>query len=314
MKINLNRLKNLHLAVIFLMVAFVVTTGCKANKAAKAAAKSLVEATAPEEPAQQNKSDLIDIQESKGDNFDDSGDKDRAKSEMTKADKKAKKKALEQEVKSANDIKKDFEKAKKKRLKKSNSETFNEEIVHLAKVDSIVDARIDLYADSINIFYKNKYKNEVYAKFFNTVPPGYDATVNNFTYTSDEEVMETLKDVKSLPSDVKDKDLPVITFDFGEYQLTADSKEKLKRIAKYLIENPKVNMVIEGHTVNKGSEEANFKLGLNRADVIKNHLVFYYRISEYRLGTESKGDQFPAGLKGNSNSLNRRVEFLLVRF
>jgi peptidoglycan-associated lipoprotein len=79
--------------------------------------------------------------------------------------------------------------------------------------------------------------------------------------------------------------------------------------AKFLATRPAVQIVLEGHTDERGTREYNIALGQNRAEVVKRTLLLYgVRPSQIRL--ISYGEEKPA-VMGHSESAwakNRRVE------
>lgn len=70
----------------------------------------------------------------------------------------------------------------------------------------------------------------------------------------------------------------------------------------------KINCI--GHTCDRGTDDANMKVGLQRAEAAKDYLV-KNGIASDRISTESKGSREPM-VPNNSEEnrrLNRRVEF-----
>lgn len=68
-------------------------------------------------------------------------------------------------------------------------------------------------------------------------------------------------------------DIYGIYFDINKYEIKPESYPVIDQIAKYLKENPKTRIMIEGHTDNTGSDRLNQLLSENRAKAIKDALV-----------------------------------------
>ncbi len=105
-----------------------------------------------------------------------------------------------------------------------------------------------------------------------------------------------------------------IFFDFDQFTLTDAARRVLAQNAKYLAANSGVQVVIEGHCDDRGSDEYNLALGESRALAAKSYLESL-GISPSRLSVISYGEEKPldAGTGEASWSRNRRAEFKAVR-
>ncbi len=105
-------------------------------------------------------------------------------------------------------------------------------------------------------------------------------------------------------------DLEMIHFDYDKYTIKSEFEGVLKKHAEWLKTNPKTNIVIEGHTDKRGTEEYNLALGERRAIAAKNFLV-NLGISPDRISTISFGKtkQIDFGESEASYYKNRRDEF-----
>ena len=103
-----------------------------------------------------------------------------------------------------------------------------------------------------------------------------------------------------------------IYFDVGKATLKTESKPAFEQIAKYLVENPKVNCWVVGHTDADGSFETNSNLSLERAKAVKSFLTSNYGISSERLFSEGVGPLAPVASNSTEEGkqLNRRVELV----
>ncbi len=102
-----------------------------------------------------------------------------------------------------------------------------------------------------------------------------------------------------------------IHFDFDKYSIRTDAVPAMKDNAKWLQENQNVNVVVEGHCDERGTNEYNMALGERRANAAKNYLV-NLGVATGRVSTVSFGEEKPAssGHDEGAWSENRRAEFV----
>ena len=103
-----------------------------------------------------------------------------------------------------------------------------------------------------------------------------------------------------------------VYFKKGRYSLSPEAQEILKRKATWLINNPDLTVIIEGHTNNRGAKEYNFALGDRRAGAVKSFLI-RQGVESPRLIAVSYGNERPIDTskteKGKEK--NRRVHFVV---
>lgn len=101
-----------------------------------------------------------------------------------------------------------------------------------------------------------------------------------------------------------------IFFDKDSYAITNEAVQILERKAQWLLNNPEVNVVIQGHSDEKGNAEYNFALGDRRAGEVKSILIGF-GISPSRLAAVTYGRERPvtSGKNEASRAKNRRVHF-----
>jgi peptidoglycan-associated lipoprotein len=104
----------------------------------------------------------------------------------------------------------------------------------------------------------------------------------------------------------------LIHFEYDKSRLLPESKDVLKRKAKWLLANPRVNAVIEGHCDERGTNEYNMALGDRRAQSAKNYLVDL-GVPSRRLTTISYGEERPLAFGQNERAWakNRRAQFVI---
>jgi len=103
-----------------------------------------------------------------------------------------------------------------------------------------------------------------------------------------------------------------IYFDFDQASIRDDQVSQLEHDADYLKNNPTKNLVVEGNSDDRGTNEYNLALGERRALNAKNYLI-ELGISAERIRTVSFGEERPL-FEGQSEidwSQNRRDDFVL---
>lgn len=103
--------------------------------------------------------------------------------------------------------------------------------------------------------------------------------------------------------------LPSVYFDLGSSSISASNYDKIAVVGMMLKKNPDLKLTLVGNTDKTGGAESNNRLGLRRAENVRDHLVRQYGIDASRLQTESRGEADP--LANNLNSVNRRVDFVV---
>jgi peptidoglycan-associated lipoprotein len=105
--------------------------------------------------------------------------------------------------------------------------------------------------------------------------------------------------------------LQTVYFDYDRFDIRADQQEALRENAKVIQAYPQVNIQIQGHCDERGSEEYNLALGDKRARAAKDFLV-NLGISPDRLSTISFGEERPVdpGHDEAAWAKNRRDEFV----
>jgi peptidoglycan-associated lipoprotein len=116
----------------------------------------------------------------------------------------------------------------------------------------------------------------------------------------------TITDMEFFTTYIKD-----VFFDFDSFDLREDARQVLREDARALAERPKIQVVVEGHCDERGSESYNLALGDKRANVAKEFLVGQ-GISQDRIETISYGEERPFALGHDEAAWaqNRRAHFV----
>lgn len=103
-----------------------------------------------------------------------------------------------------------------------------------------------------------------------------------------------------------------IYFDFNKFDLKFESQPTVEQIAKLLKEDPKLKLMVVGHTDNVGSFASNMDLSQQRAGAVVNTLVKQQGIDKSRL--TPVGVAFACPISSNKSddgrAKNRRVELV----
>ncbi len=104
-----------------------------------------------------------------------------------------------------------------------------------------------------------------------------------------------------------------VFFETDSYQLAPESDVELKELVVFLEKNPKIRILLEGHTDNAGSEAYNMELSTNRAKAVYRFLIGQ-GIVDNRL--EYKGFGFSRPVEDNNTpegrARNRRTEVKIL--
>ena len=104
-----------------------------------------------------------------------------------------------------------------------------------------------------------------------------------------------------------------VLFATGKADVAAGALRSVDKLADFLKQNPKRNVLIEGHTDNTGAEDFNLTLSQQRADAIRSLLVAR-GVSPERVTAKGYGPKYPA--IGNDTAVgrqqNRRVEVVVL--
>ena len=105
-----------------------------------------------------------------------------------------------------------------------------------------------------------------------------------------------------------------VLFAFDSSQVESAERAKLDVVANHLRRNPGENLIVEGHTDERGSREYNLSLGERRALAARAYLIGL-GIDGGRIQTRSYGQERPAEFGHNEEAWrqNRRAEFVITQ-
>jgi peptidoglycan-associated lipoprotein len=104
-----------------------------------------------------------------------------------------------------------------------------------------------------------------------------------------------------------------VYFDFDRSDLTAESRSALAAKLSVLLANPDIQIQIVGHADERGSDEYNLALGLERAAAARRFLT-QRGLSSDRISAISMGEERPVCTDSNESCWwqNRRDEFVIT--
>lgn len=167
----------------------------------------------------------------------------------------------------------------------------------------------DIYT-TLNNYYKITYKpTECYGEHFVDIklrlPFLKDVSISAFG-NYDKSVFTSLDPVGTVY-------LVNIEFDFGKSEVSAESEKDIELIAESMKKNPEMKIAVNGHTDDKGSDDYNMKLSLDRAKSVVQKLIDY-GINKDRLSAVGYGKSRPIAPNDSDENRkrNRRTEFEII--
>ena len=175
--------------------------------------------------------------------------------------------------------------------------------------------------DEINIVISND-ANKAFISVLNAVSAV--ASYDIFEFDIDDDFRPESIEIE-IPADeeyyasVIDRGDPVVLkniyFEFDSADLTDGSEEGINAVLNFLNNNPDLNILLEGHTDNVGSEEYNMVLSEKRAESVKKVLIDR-GVSAERIKAKGCGSTqplLPNKFDDELNFLNRRVTMSVLR-
>jgi outer membrane protein OmpA-like peptidoglycan-associated protein len=104
-----------------------------------------------------------------------------------------------------------------------------------------------------------------------------------------------------------------ILFDTGSDNLKPEAKTNIEELARVLKKYDDTNVIIEGHTDDRGSEEYNKQLSEKRADAVADYAA-RYGVDSRRFSVVGVGESNPVAVNSTESGRkqNRRVEIAIV--
>lgn len=107
--------------------------------------------------------------------------------------------------------------------------------------------------------------------------------------------------------------LQTVYFDFDRAELRSDARERLAANARFLGQHPELEIAIEGHADERGTNEYNLALGDRRASSARGYLASL-GVSAESVRTVSYGEERPECGESGEDCWwrNRRAQFVIV--
>ncbi|HEX7319359.1 MAG TPA: OmpA family protein [bacterium] len=167
--------------------------------------------------------------------------------------------------------------------------------------------------DSLGYFEFNDLEPGIYLLKFETI---------DYTPSVSEVVVEPNKDSEVMMRMLKINTtitLYGVEFEFGSARLKLDPESKtvpaLDEAAALLTNHPELEVEIQGHTDNVGSETYNLELSQKRAEAVRDYLIDIHMIEPVRMIARGRGESKPVA--GNDTEAdrakNRRVDFIILK-
>ncbi len=112
--------------------------------------------------------------------------------------------------------------------------------------------------------------------------------------------------------EIKDRRWGPVYFAFNQSLIGETERQKLEKLADYLIRNSEYFLIIEGHCDARGSDEFNRVLGEQRGINVRDYLV-NLGVNSTRVQTISYGEErlIDRGDNEKAHARNRRAEFIV---
>lgn len=106
-----------------------------------------------------------------------------------------------------------------------------------------------------------------------------------------------------------------VEFESGKADILESMHDDLNKLGNFMVDHPRLNLVISGHTDSQGKADANLRLSQERADAIKTYLVYEFKIPPARISAMGYGGSKPIVEEKTEEDrrLNRRVEFEVLK-
>lgn len=103
-----------------------------------------------------------------------------------------------------------------------------------------------------------------------------------------------------------------VLFDFGKYDLRPEAREKLAKLSGIILAHSGLELAVEGHTDNVGSDELNQKLSEKRAETVRAYLI-QQGLAEASVASRGFGETSPVADNSTAEGRqrNRRVEIVV---
>ena len=130
------------------------------------------------------------------------------------------------------------------------------------------------------------------------MPPQDEDTVTSDTMSTEEEAMLIFKDV---------------LFDFDKFNIRPDARLTLDAIASFLNSNRSLNIVVEGHCDERGTNDYNLALGEKRASSTRAYLISL-GVAQEKIIAMTFGEEKPSCEEHYEScwQKNRRAHFAIV--
>jgi outer membrane protein OmpA-like peptidoglycan-associated protein/opacity protein-like surface antigen len=129
-------------------------------------------------------------------------------------------------------------------------------------------------------------------------------------------VHDTIEVVKEVPKEIKESMMKLSNtlFAFDKFNLSDEAIVELDKVTAWLKNNPNINVEIDGHTDNYGSDAYNQTLSENRAKSVRDYFESH-GVDSQRLSYKGYGESQPIAdnTTAAGRKQNRRVELKIVK-
>ncbi len=92
---------------------------------------------------------------------------------------------------------------------------------------------------------------------------------------------------------IAEMSFPGMNFETNKYAITPDGMKRVDLVARIMVANPELRILVTGHTDAVGSDQANLLLSTNRSGSFRQALIEHHGINPNRIETRGMGESQP---------------------
>lgn len=111
------------------------------------------------------------------------------------------------------------------------------------------------------------------------------------------------------PPAIAEMSFPGMNFETNKYAITPDGMKRVDLVARIMVANPELRILVTGHTDAVGSDHANQRLSENRSNSFRQALIDRHGIAPDRIETRGMGESQPIESNATEDGryANRRI-------
>ncbi|HET8858624.1 OmpA family protein [Marivirga sp.] len=164
---------------------------------------------------------------------------------------------------------------------------------------SAINARIQIYDLELDSLVQETFSSAVSGEYKVIVPKPSDYSfyveAKGYLFKSQKlQVKEEKEEINFSLNAIRKNESVILNniyFEFDSYQVSEKSRNEIRKIAEFLIQNPEIKIEIGGYTDNVGSSQYNKELSQQRAEAVLMELIRFHNIDSNRIAAKGYGAQ-----------------------